>query len=346
MILPTLYQKASNGKTKIWVIKTDQNKIITEHGYLNFKTIIDTKVISKGKNIGKKNETSPEKQAELEAQSKWNKKIDEGYSENEEGSVSTFPMLAHNYSQRSHNIKFPAFVQPKIDGCRAIYKNGNFFSRNGKRYHNIPFKIDTKTTILDGELYSYEIPFEQLVGIIKKEKVDNNDLAKINSLVFIVYDIIIEKPFHERHKILKSMQFPEQIRILETEECEDHSKIIHFHDKYISQGYEGLIIRNKEGYYKEKFRSPDLQKFKTFEDSEFKIVDYKMGQGLEEGCVIWICENENRQRFSVRPKGTREERRNIRPNEYLNKMLTVRYQNLTEEGIPRFPVGITIRDYE
>ena len=31
---------------------------------------------------------------------------------------------------------------------------------------------------------------------------------------------------------------------------------------------------------------------------------------------------------------------------YIGKMLTVKYQELTDDGKPRFPVGINIRDYE
>ena len=31
---------------------------------------------------------------------------------------------------------------------------------------------------------------------------------------------------------------------------------------------------------------------------------------------------------------------------YIGKMLTVRFQNLTALGVPRFPVGVVIRDYE
>jgi DNA ligase-1 len=31
---------------------------------------------------------------------------------------------------------------------------------------------------------------------------------------------------------------------------------------------------------------------------------------------------------------------------FLGKMLTVQYQNLTPDGIPRFPVGLSFRDYE
>jgi DNA ligase-1 len=50
----------------------------------------------------------------------------------------------------------------------------------------------------------------------------------------------------------------------------------------------------------------------------------------------------------VRPRGTHEERAVLLNNagSYVAKKLTVRYQELTDDGIPRFPVGISFRDYE
>ena len=69
---------------------------------------------------------------------------------------------------------------------------------------------------------------------------------------------------------------------------------------------------------------------------------------IDKGCVIWECKTENDQRFSVRPRGTVLERQGYFQNgdDWIGSKLTVRYQELTDDGIPRFPVGITIRNYE
>ena len=92
----------------------------------------------------------------------------------------------------------------------------------------------------------------------------------------------------------------------------------------------------------------DLQKYKQFLDDEFEIINYKEGEGNETGCVIWQCETPNSQTFWVRPQGTREEREVLYTNgsKYIGSKLTVRYQELTDDGIPRFPVGLCVRDYE
>ena len=119
------------------------------------------------------------------------------------------------------------------------------------------------------------------------------------------------------------------------------------YDDFIKQNYEGIMIRNTNGVYKLKFRSNDLIKLKPFLDAEYKIVDFTDGVGRDKGCVIWICENKNGDTFRCRPNGSLEERQSLFENgkKYIGKYLTVRYQELVDD-IPRFGIGISIRDYE
>ena len=90
-----------------------------------------------------------------------------------------------------------------------------------------------------------------------------------------------------------------------------------------------------------------LQKYKEFFDTEAKIVGFKSGEGLDQNCIIWILEYQGKT-FSCRPRGTREERMEQFKNgsDYIGKLMTVRYQELTDDGLLRFPVAICIRDYE
>ena len=112
------------------------------------------------------------------------------------------------------------------------------------------------------------------------------------------------------------------------------------------------MVRNKQGMYQLGARSYDLQKYKEFEDKEYKVTAFTDGQGLEKGLVIWTCETPEGKHFQVRPRGTHEERATIfkdvtkHPAKYIGKELTVRFQELSDDGIPRFPVGLSFRDYE
>ncbi len=132
MNFPTLFGRSTNGKIKQWnisVLQMGDNScyIETEHGYQGGKKQLDQRLISEGKNIGRSNETTPYEQACLEAKSAHSRKKDDGYVEDISAipSVSDgmfLPMLAHRYDKHSKKIKFPCWVQPKLDGVRMVAK--------------------------------------------------------------------------------------------------------------------------------------------------------------------------------------------------------------------------------
>lgn len=119
------------------------------------------------------------------------------------------------------------------------------------------------------------------------------------------------------------------------------------HDKFVRQGYEGVIIRNYAELYEFGFRSNDLVKLKAFMDSEYKIVDVVEATRRDEGTAVFVCECEAGQ-FNVKPMSTRELRADYFKNrkKLIGKMVTVKYQELSDDGIQRFPSVIAVRDYE
>jgi DNA ligase-1 len=260
-------------------------------------------------------------------------------------------MLAHDYNKRGKNIVWPCYVQPKLDGTRAVIIAGKgIYSRNQKEVHqlrHILSEINANVppgTILDGELYSDTLTFQQIVSIVKHpSKQPNEDQMK-----FHVYDIICDKPYEERYAMLRAI-FAHPFRTLvchTTEQCASESAMKVKHAEYVAEGYEGLMLRNTNGAYSNA-RSTQLQKYKEFFDEECEIVGFKDGEGAEEGCVIWMCTIDGKE-FACRPRGTREERQELfaHGQEYVGQMLTVRYQEKTDDGLLRFPVGIAIRDYD
>jgi ATP-dependent DNA ligase len=369
MALPTLYSKSKTGKTQVWNIQVVGSTIRVSYGYKDGAVTVSEKTIAVGKNIGKKNETTPEQQAMSEARSTWEKKKTSGYAEAlgeaqvpavaSEGSLATheaiLPMLAHDYHKRGKDIVFPCFVQAKLDGVRCIFRNGVLTSRQSKVFpdmEHITNDLKGVSLILDGELYSETLTFQQFVGLVRKKKHSVAEKVLLKQVKYWVYDCVNNKPFVERHADLVNMfqgaRAFEYVQQLPTETCQTKAQLKGFHDRYVADGKEGLIIRNSAGLYQLGARSKDLQKYKEFEDAEFMVTGYTDGVGSEEGLVIWVCSTEGKKEFSVRPRGTHEERAEIFKDaeSYVGKKLTVRYQELTEDGIPRFPVGIAFRDYE
>lgn len=118
-----LYKTTSTGAEQVWIIRVLMDGaaaiVNTEWGQVDGAKQETNVVISKGKNVGKKNETTPFQQAMSEAESKWKKQLDKGYSVERGGqSMAAKPMLAHKYEDHKKKITFEsAYVQPKLDGC-------------------------------------------------------------------------------------------------------------------------------------------------------------------------------------------------------------------------------------
>ena len=350
-----LYAQSSCGKKfKQWQIKVfvdEDNKYFIQriHGFEGCKQTVNDKEISKGKNIGKSNETSVKEQAVKEAESLIKKQKDKNYTEIKTTNTTILPMLAHDFNKRSHDIVFPCYVQPKIDGVRMMFTNGAFTSRTGKSINGLKHISSCVPTDihLDGELFTFDLPFEEISGISRQ--LTNNNPAKSDLLKYYVFDCYHQSmTFKERHEMLTKLKFSKNIHIVETVLANTIEEIHALHNKFVYDGYEGIIIRNMDSQYKQNFRSKDLQKLKLFQDEEYIICDGKEGEGNDKDTVIFQCQMQNKKRFWVRPRGTYQYRQQLLHNikDAIGKQLTVRFQNLTESGVPRFPVGINIRDYE
>ena len=134
--------------------------------------------------------------------------------------------------------------------------------------------------------------------------------------------------------------------LVETQHIDSHESFRSFFSTYIESGFEGIMLRTLGGVYRTGYRSKDLQKYKEFLEEEFTIIGYDQGSGRDEGTVIWVCETEQGKPFSVRPRGTMEQRSEWfkQGSRYVGKKLTVIFQERSEHGVPRFPVGKAIRD--
>jgi DNA ligase-1 len=266
-------------------------------------------------------------------------------------------MLAQDFNKRGKDIKFPCYAQRKLDGVRCVAVAGQgLFSRNGKAIskHLTHIRAEVERlapgTVLDGELYSDILTFQEIVGLVKKATLKKGDAEKMAQIHLCVYDTIRDGTNESRLVWLTELfkQPFTALRFLPTATCSTVDDVKTLHASYVAEGYEGLILRNTAGLYKVGYRSCDLQKYKEFEDAEYVVSGFKDGDGVEKGCVIWECKTATDQVFAVRPRGTHEQRMEDFKNgaKYIGKKLTVRYQELTTDGIPRFPVGITFRDYE
>ena len=361
---PTLYKKTKTGKVQKWRISVQETgagygRITVEHGQLNGKIQVLTKDLKSGKNAGKKNATTPFQQALSESSSKWSKQVDAGYTEDSSGvSSRILPMLAKTYASNQRLVKQGCIaLQPKLNGVRCLaYRLNNhivLMSRKGKEYtKNLPHIVNALDTVLDdntifdGELYVHGWSFQKIVRSVKKVNVNNGhkiqywiyDIADSDTIFKNRYLNLLEyKPYLSKHifRILKTyISFEDQIK--------------EYHDKFVRYGFEGVIIRKMDKTYEFNTRSSSLYKYKQFFDKEVLIVGYKEGTGIEAGCVVWQVRDEFGNIFWSRPKGSHKQRGIWYrcAKRYIGSVLTIRYQELTEDNVPVFNVGVAVRDYE
>ena len=185
--LQTLYKVDTKGKLREWTMHIDGNSFYAVKGLVEGKKTQDKPTVTIAKNVGRSNETTAKQQAELEAKAKFQKKLDSGYALNEiDAQEKKFyePMLAHNYTDRKHECKYPVFSQPKLDGIRCVVrKEGDTLvgrTRNGKEIECIPhilkslnrFFLAHPNAILDGELYNHDLRdnFNKITSLVRKQK--------------------------------------------------------------------------------------------------------------------------------------------------------------------------------
>lgn len=310
--------------------------------------------------------------AKHDAVKKWRDKQDkEGYVESLDAvdNVPVLPMLANKAvllpdKDAVKGLEWPCLAQPKIDGFRCIASlSGPSVQLLSRK--NIPYMgfarlrgalgavarpdsgFGSGRFYLDGELFVPDVDFNALSGLVKRGQ--HNAEYDIDNLQFRIFDCFdldhMDVPFATRMRFLSTFAAP-GCSVLETVSVEGLDAVHERMQAYLAEGHEGLMLRCPRSPYVLRKRSTKLLKLKEFHDNEFVISSFKEGAGDDRGTVVWECTTEAGRTFWVRPKGTREDRARMFENaaEFVGKRLTVTYQELSKDGIPRFPVGKAIRE--
>jgi DNA ligase-1 len=353
MKLDTLYSRAVNGKINEYIIEVEDNKYRTISGYID-----GIKTTSEWKVCAAKTYCTAKEQAMKEAAAIHRKKMETGSFKNIndiDNEIYFEPMLAHDWHKEKHKVKYPVFSQPKLDGIRCIVRKDGMWSRNGKKIISAPHIYEAMKhlfesnpdLIFDGELYAdkFANDFNAICSLVKKTKPtteDLNDSAKV--IQYHIYDLPShDDVFTERFKALYSMVLPEVCVVVTTEQVDNINDLLAYYEDYIVAGYEGQMVRLDKGY--ENKRSKSLLKHKSFIDEEYTILDVVEGEGNKTGMVgSFVFESKTGKRFNSSPKFNWEECQRMwtERDQLIGKSATVKYFNLTPDGVPRFPYVIKI----
>lgn len=388
-----LYAYSSKNKIKMWkaflqpVSNSSHINIIIEWGYKDQAFQQKIKTVTKGKNIGKTNETTVQEQAELELKYLYTKQFDSGYTLNIDDYVKPVScMLAHKYKDRKHTIVWPEetetdsasllYVSPKLNGIRLnIFiddagKITKYQSRSGKLFKNLHHigndlvNSNLKNVVLDGELYTHDIPFEVIASLINSDDYvqieSEGNTYKTEDIKFYVYDVILlddlNAEFYKRYDyILSNVPSTSNVNILQNYTIHSEEQLKQKFNVFMEQGYEGLMLRVPTGIYECDKRSNNLLKYKVMEQDEFLIHSIYIAENdplkVQIVCVNKFVEDETspHRYFNISSlKGNK----NTNYSKYFENKdmlehkayLTVDYQALSEYNVPLFAVGIDIRE--
>lgn len=295
------------------------------------------------------------------------------------------PMHCQGWSLENKVLKYfdfdnGVYIQPKLDGVRCIAKliddKIGLFSRTGKQFvwlQHIREEIseflgEFPDVILDGEMYiedseyngsNISEKFDMISGAVRPVRKEPH--PEENQLSYHVFDVVdLKKDQDDRFLLLKEMFKKNKgkcphIKLVKPVVVTYYEEVEDWHDTFAQDGYEGVVIRARDLMYESDTRSLKMRKYKHFVDEEYKILDVSLDPGVAKEQFCWVCEKEfsdgTIKKFNVKPMGTREQKLDMLKNKkkYVGKLLTVKYQAIEgegEKGIPRFPIGKGIRDYE
>lgn len=356
----TIFKRDSKGGTRVWyaMVGTDGTNWAwrTVSGLEEGKKVESGWKLVEQKNVGKANETSLHEQALAEMDAELNKKLARGYFTSLDD-IDNFekikPMLAAKYEDVSLDFESKRYyTQPKLDGIRCIARKDGLWSRAGKEIVAVPHIQEAlveyfekhPNAILDGELYNHDLKddFNKITSLVRKTKPKPEDIEESSKLVqYHVYDLISSnEDFAKRIGEVVLIEFDPCIQIVETLQVNNKDQLDSNYSDYIQAGYEGQMVRVDAAYQQNK-RSKFLLKRKEFITDEYKVIGVSEGKGNWHGMIKrFHLVDSNDVTFDAGVRGTQDQMRELFESEKTPDWATLRYFELTPDGIPRFPVVV------
>ena len=393
----TLFARALNGKIKVWYIDGYLGDyIIIRSGYFNNQlTTYRSKITMKS--------------VDAQILSTIRKKKMQGYKNLDEICIlanTTEPSvvteswlqqvmpksnLDYNYNLKPmkcqkfvpNKMHYPAFVQPKLNGVRAVLRwesnevgvglfagtkeRAVIRSKEGLEYYfpriteplEKDFFIDSETRLqlaYDGELYLHNTPLNIINSACPMIN-SNGVIAKTSNprtydlMNFVIFDVAVEDLSQKiRIDLIEEVDLSyEGIQTVTTSEVTTDEDVASFTVDYIARGYEGAVVRDMDAEYGFGSRPRNIMKSKQFQDGEFEVIDI-IPKPKEPDTALFILKNDiNDNVFECNPMGVYAIRKRYLDNksEYIGKMATVKfYERSGVKQVPFHANMVTIRDYE
>ncbi len=241
-------------------------------------------------------------------------------------------------------------MSEKLDGIRGIWEAGKFKTRQDNPIHTPSyFTYNFPSFKLDGELWMARAKFDEVSALTRS---DNLDSSLWKSVTYNVFDVpnaceefkLAPCTLSNRLKVLERylQQNPNPyIKIIKQIPIKDQEHLKEFYKDIIFNKGEGVVIRKDFAPY-EKGRSKNALKLKPYEDAECKVIAYTEGKGKFQGKIgALLCQMPNDRVIKI-GSGLKDKDRENPPK--IGSIITYKFNGLTKNSLPRFPVFLHIRD--
>lgn len=234
------------------------------------------------------------------------------------------------------------WLSEKLDGVRAYWTGEQFLSRQGNLFYPPDWFVESLPKVpLDGELWLGRKSFQRTVSIVRRQ--DKSDLWK--ELSFLVFDAPAhEKGFEDRMGFVKECldSHPKSYAKAHAHLlCQGLDHLRQELARLETLGAEGVMLRRPGSRY-EGGRSSTLLKVKSFHDAEARVLAHQEGAGRHKGRLgALLVELADGTKFAV-GTGFSDAEREKPPA--IGSLITFRYQELSDGGVPRFPSYVGVRE--
>lgn len=177
------------------------------------------------------------------------------------------------------NLRFPYYVSPKLDGIRGHNQDGYVVSRNLLPLANCRIQETwgwSKYFGYDGEFINGSPTDPKAMS--KAQSLCNSDDYPVTDAKWHVFDYTecgLHVPYYKRKEYLIGDNL---VEVIEQKLVEHPDDLFQLEEEKLDLGYEGLILRDPEGRYKEgrsTLKENILLKLKRFVDSESLVIGFE-----------------------------------------------------------------------
>lgn len=261
-------------------------------------------------------------------------------------------------------VKSGGYMSPKLDGYRCMAENNTedgLRSRNGTSYENFPTIVQTLQTlgdldiVLDGEIMSDDFNSMQQTAFSSTSK------KSVGDVTLYVFDVVPRNEWEARsfksttsERIVLKDKFKDTLAAagITNIQVVDHIYVDSIEDAFayeqqcIADGYEGAMFIPDIPYYVGR-KSNKLMKFKTMMSMECEVVGIYEGINKYIGMMGGLNLRQENSRTCDCGSGFNDEQRQEfwnNPDQVVGRLVEIKYQELTPDGVMRFPIFKRFRD--